>query len=96
MKRYSLEVKAKFEQGSLATRKTEQLAKDIARRILNVHHPESDDEQIIRESSFASPLFHRLYTDLVDEDNTLVKKVEELREDYSFHRASFSLTPQTD
>jgi hypothetical protein len=96
MRGYVLEVRAQFEQLGSPRRKAEQLAKDIAHRILDVYHPESDDEQVIRERSFASPLFHRLHTDLVDKDNTLEKKVEELREDYGLHRASFSLTPQAE
>lgn len=90
---YILEVKAKFDAGS-PNNKAEQLANDIVLRILNVYRNETHDEQIIRENRFSSPLFHRLYTNLVDKDNTLEKKVEELRKEYSPHSASFLLTPQ--
>jgi len=96
MRKYSLEVKAEFEFFGAPGRRADQLAKDIARRILDVYRPKSDEEQVIRENSFASPLFHRLYTNLVDMDDTLEKKVDELRKDYSPQRASFSLSPQTD
>ena len=89
-------MQAKFEIFGSPVRRADQLAKDITRRILDVYRPKSDEEQIIRENNFASPLFHRLYTNLVDMDNTLEKKVEELRKDYSPQRASFSLSPQTD
>jgi hypothetical protein len=95
MRKYVLEVRAKFELGA-PNKRAEQLAKDIARSILDVQDPEGQGEQVQRENSYASPLFHRLYMNLVDKDNSLETKVEKLRKDYSPHRASFSLTPQTD
>jgi hypothetical protein len=95
MRKYVLEVRAKFEHES-PNGKAEQLAHDIAHHILDVHDPENHREQIICEDSFTSPLFHRLYMNLVDTDNTLETKVEKLRKDYSPHRASFSLTHQAD
>ena len=96
MKRYVLEVRAEFEFFGAPGRRASQLAKDITHRILDVYYLKSDEEQVICENTSASPLFHRLYTNLVDKDNTLAKKVEELRKDYSPQRASFSLSPQTD
>ena len=96
MRRYVLEVRAEFEFFGAPGRRADQLAKDIARRILDVYRPRSDEEQVIRENSFTSPLFHRLYTNLVDMDNTLEKKVAELRKDYSPQKALFNLTPQAD
>ncbi len=96
MRKYVLEVRAKFEPLNSPSGKAEQLAKDIAHRIISVYQPISDEEQIIRDNRYVSPLFHRLYINLVDNDNTLEKKVEELREAYRPHRAFFNLTPQAD
>lgn len=95
LRRYVLEVRARFEPSS-PNGKAEQLAKDIARSILDVHAADAPGEHVLRENSFASPFFHRLYMNLVDNDNTLETKVEKLREEYGAHSASFSLTPQAD
>ena len=95
LRRYVLEVRARFDPDS-PDRKAEQLAKDIARHILDAHDTESQGERVLRDDNFAAPFFHRLYMNLVDKDNTLETKVEKLRKDYGAHRASFSLTPQAD
>jgi hypothetical protein len=95
LKRYVLEVKARFDPSSPG-RKADQLAKDIAFHLLDVRAAETQAERVLRDSASASPHFHRLNVDLVDEDNTLETKVERLRRDHGAHRASFRLTLQTD
>jgi hypothetical protein len=95
LRRYVLEVRARFDPDS-PDGKAEQLAKDIARHILDVQAAETQGERVLRDKSFASLFFHRLYVNLVDMDNTLEKRVEKLRKKYGAHKASFSLTSQAD
>jgi hypothetical protein len=90
---YTLEIKAKFTEDSLK-HDAEQLLRDIDQTILDVYHSESQEEQIIRENRHTATTFHRLYLNLVDKNNTLAKKVDELKKKYSLHGALFSLTPQ--
>lgn len=89
---YTLEIKAKFAEDSLKS-EAEQLVRDIVQSILKVHRKESQEEEIIRENRLTSTVFHRLYINLVDKDNTLEKKVDELRRKYSLHGALFILKP---
>jgi hypothetical protein len=90
---YTLEVKAKFTEESLKN-DAEQLVRDIVQCILNVYRLKSQEEDVIREDRLTSTTFHRLYVNLVDKDDTLEKKVDELKKKYFLQRASFRLTPQ--
>jgi hypothetical protein len=89
---YDLEVKAKYVESSKED--AENLAKDIAQHILSFYQHEIPKEELTHKNSFDSPFFHRLYTNLVDNDETLEKKVEELRKKYGLQRAMFHLTKQ--
>jgi len=90
---YTLEVKAKFTEDSLKN-DAEQLVRDIMEHILNVYRPKNQEEDIVREDRLTSTTFHRLYVNLVDKDDTLERKVDELKKKYFLHGASFRLTPQ--
>jgi hypothetical protein len=90
---YTLEVKARFTEASRKN-DAEQLVRDIVQGILNVYRLTSQEEDMICQNRLTSTTFHRLYVNLVDKDDTLEKKVDELKKKYFLHGALFRLTPQ--
>jgi hypothetical protein len=90
---YTLEVKAKFAEAYLKS-DAEQLVRDIVKGILNVYRSKGQEEDMICQNRLASTTFHRLYVNLVDKDDTLEEKVDELKKKYFLHGALFRLTPQ--
>jgi hypothetical protein len=92
LRRYNLEVKAQFAEESLKNEE-QQLVKDIVQS-LSRYRSGSHEEEVIGPRRLSSPVFHRLYTNLVDKDDTLQERVNELGMKYRLHGAQFKLTPQ--
>jgi len=88
-KSYELEVKAKFD--DLLKNKAEQPTEGIAQQVRNGHHSKGHEEEVVCENRLASPHFHRLHANLVDNGITLEKKVNDLRMKYLQQEAMFHL-----
>jgi radical SAM superfamily enzyme YgiQ (UPF0313 family) len=89
---YDLEVKADFVGGF--KEESEQFARDIVKHISDFAPYRIQENELIRPSKAASPVFLRLYPNLVDKDDTLQQTVELLRKKYTLQRVVFELRSQ--
>jgi hypothetical protein len=91
MKCYELEVKAMHVEDS--REEAEKLRKEIVEHI-SIYHREVQEGDLIPLNHFRATVFHRLYINLVDKNESIEGKVEELRRKYSLQSVKFHLRKQ--
>jgi|WetSurMetagenome_2_1015567.scaffolds.fasta_scaffold405940_2 hypothetical protein len=89
---YELEVKAKHREDS--GEEAEELRREIVEHIISIYYHEVLEGDLIQLNRFRSTVFHRLYINLVDKEESIEGNVEELRKRYSLQGVKFHLRKQ--